>query len=429
MKIFVIGGGGREHALVWNLSEGAGVEKVFCAPGNAGISAIAECVDGDPGDVSALADLAEKLGADLTVVGPELPLTLGISDEFEKRGLNLLGPSQAAAQLEGSKAFSKQFMRKHGIPTADFEVCENNTAAYTALCAVEWPCVIKADGLAAGKGVRIVEDPDQATATVDEFMQDKVLGDAGTKLVIEECLEGEELSFIVLTDGETVLPFPPSQDHKRAFDNDEGPNTGGMGAYSHDAMMDDALRQRILQEIVEPTIAGLKAVGRPYRGFLYFGLMLTAEGPKLLEYNCRMGDPECQPLLMRLESDLAEVLGKTAAGDLAGTELQWKEKASACVVLASGGYPGKYEKGEPITGLDEAAAVDGVTVFHAGTKKEGDEFVTAGGRVLGVTATGNDLQQALDRCYEAAGIIQFEGCHYRRDIGARGLKKVQAGTR
>ena len=428
MKILVIGGGGREHALVWKLSQGAGVEKVFCAPGNAGIAAIADCVDGDPGDIPALADLAENLRADLTVVGPELPLTRGIAEEFGKRGLKLLGPSQAAAELEGSKAFAKQFMKKHGIPTADFEVCQNNTAAYTALCAVEWPCVIKADGLAAGKGVRIVEDPDQATATVDEFMQEKVLGKAGTRLVIEECLEGEELSFIVLTDGETVLPFPPVQDHKRVFDNDEGPNTGGMGAYSHDAMMDDALRQRIMQEIVDPTIAGLKAEGRPYRGFLYFGLMLTAEGPKVLEYNCRMGDPECQPLLMRLESDLAEVLEKTASGNLAGTKLQWKEGASACVVLASGGYPGKYGKGKRITGLDQAGGIEGVTVFHAGTKKEDDEFVTAGGRVLGVTATGNDLKQALDRCYQAAGKIQFEGCHYRHDIGARGFKKIQAGA-
>ncbi len=424
MKILVLGGGGREHALTWKLAQSPKAKKVYCAPGNAGIGQVAELMEADLSDVVALADLAEKLKADLTVVGPELPLTLGIADEFKCRGLALVGPSKAAAELEGSKAFSKQFMQRHGIPTADFEVCSTNAHAYSALCAVEWPCVIKADGLAAGKGVFIVQEPDEATAVVERLMEDRELGEAGDRIVIEECLEGDELSFIVLTDGETVLSFPPAQDHKRAYDNDEGPNTGGMGAYSDDGIMDAALRERILKEIVSPTIQGLKKEERPYRGFLYFGLMLTADGPKVLEYNCRMGDPECQPLLARLESDFAEVLERVAAGNLKGTELVWTEGASACVVLASGGYPGKYEKGKPITGLEEAGAVEGVTVFHAGTSKKGDKFVTAGGRVLGVTATGDDLKQTLDRCYQAAGKIQFEGCHYRRDIGARGLRKT-----
>lgn len=426
MKILVIGAGGREHALVWKLCQSKAVETIFCAPGNSGMASVAELVEAGGKGPGELANLAEKLGADLTVVGPEGPLVEGVAGEFADRGLKLLGPGRAGAELEGSKAFAKRFMEKHEIPTAAFKVCEDNLAAYTALCAVEWPCVIKADGLAAGKGVRIVNDPDEATATVDEFMLDKPFGAAGERIVIEEFLEGDELSFIVLTDGETILPFPPSQDHKRAFDGDAGPNTGGMGAYSDDGMLDGALRGRILEEIVGPTIRGLAEEGRAYRGFLYFGLMLTAEGPKVLEYNCRMGDPECQPLLMRLQSDLAPVLEKAATGKLSGVELAWHDGAAACVVLASGGYPGKYETGKPIRGLEAASRVEGVEIFHAGTKREGDGFVTAGGRVLGVTARGKDLKQALDLCYEAAGRIQFEGCHYRTDIGARGLRKVQS---
>ena len=427
MRILIIGSGGREHSLVWKLAQSPKVESVHCAPGNDGMAGVSQTLGSGarrkgPGE---LADLAETVGADLTVVGPELPLIEGVADEFEKRGMKLLGPTRAGAELEGSKAFAKRFMKRHGIPTAQFKVCEDNLSAYTALCAVEWPCVIKADGLAAGKGVRIVDDPDEATATVDEFMVDRVFGEAGEKIVIEECLEGDELSFIVLTDGETILPFPPAQDHKRAFDGDEGPNTGGMGAYSDDGLMDETLRGRIMAEIVQPTIQGLAEDGCPYKGFLYFGLMLTEAGPQVLEYNCRMGDPECQPLLMRLESDLADALEKCATGNLAAAKLAWDRGAAACVVLASGGYPGKYEMGKPISGVAEAEAVEGVKIFHAGTRREGDGFVTAGGRVLGITAGGDNLDAALDRCYEAAARVNFEGCHYRRDIGARRQRKAQ----
>ncbi len=426
MNVLVIGSGGREHALAWKLKQSPGVGKLYCAPGNAGCAEVAECVAADVKDVAGLADLAQKLKADLTVVGPELPLVLGAADEFARRGLKLLGPTKAAAQLEGSKVFAKQFMQRHGIPTADFQACAIPGDAYSALCAVEWPVVIKADGLAAGKGVHIADEPDDATAIIEALMEKRTLGTAGDRVVIEEYLEGEELSFIVLTDGKTILPFAPTQDHKRAFDHDQGPNTGGMGAYSDDCIADAALRQEILTKIVEPAIAGLAAEGRPYQGFLYFGLMLTADGPKLLEFNCRMGDPECQPLMVRLESDLAEALEGTAAGQLAGTELKWSADPSVCVVLASGGYPGSYETAKPITGIDAAGQLDGVEVFHAATRRAEGDLLTAGGRVLGVTARGADLQAAIERCYQAAEQIQFEGRYFRRDIGARGLKKLAA---
>ena len=363
MNVLVIGSGGREHALAWKLKQSPCVGKLYCAPGNAGCAEVAECIAADVKDVAGLANLAQKLKADLTVVGPELPLVLGVADEFARRGLKLVGPTKAAAELEDSKVFAKQFMQRHGIPTADFQACAIPSDAYSALCAVEWPVVIKADGLAAGKGVHIADEPDDATAIIEALMEKGELGAAGDHVVIEEYLEGEELSFIVLTDGKTMLPFAPTQDHKRAFDNDQGPNTGGMGAYSDDCIADAALRQDILTKIVEPTIAGLAAEGRPYQGFLYFGLMLTSEGPKLLEFNCRMGDPECQPLMVRLESDLAEVLEKSATGQLAGTELKWSADSAVCVVLASEGYPRSYQTGKPITGIDAAGQLDGVEVF------------------------------------------------------------------
>ena len=421
MNVLIIGSGGREHALAWKLKQSRRVSKLVCAPGNAGMAELAECVPADVSNIAGLADLAERMQADLTVVGPELPLVAGVADEFVRRGLKIIGPTKAAAEIEGSKVFAKQFMERHGIPTAGFTVCADHGDAYVALCAVEWPVVIKADGLAAGKGVRIADDPDQATAIIEALMEKRELGAAGDRVVIEEHLEGQELSFIVLTDGETILPFAPTRDHKRVFDSDQGPNTGGMGAYSDDAIVDATLRQRILEDIVHPTLKGLADEERPYQGFLYFGLMLTADGPKVLEFNCRMGDPECQPLMVRLESDLAEVLEKLAAGQLAGTELAWSPGASVCVVLASGGYPGQYETGKPIAGLDSAAALDNVVVFHAGTRKADGGFVTAGGRVLGVTARGPDLRAAVARAYAAAGKIKFEGRHYRKDIGTRGL--------
>lgn len=426
MHILVIGSGGREHALAWKLKQSPRVKKLTCAPGNAGMAVLGDCVAADIKDPAGLAALAERIKADLTVVGPELPLVSGVADEFARRGLKLIGPSKAAAELEGSKVFAKQFMKRHGIPTASFAACSDHGDAYTALCAVEWPVVIKADGLAAGKGVRIAEEPDQATAIIEALMEKRELGAAGDRVVIEEYLEGEELSFIVLTDGDAILPWASTQDHKRVFDNDQGPNTGGMGAYSDDNIVDAGLRQRILGEIVQPTLKGLQAEGRPYQGFLYFGLMLTAEGPKVLEFNCRMGDPECQPLVVRLESDLAEVFEKLVAAQLAGTELKWSSQASVCVVMASAGYPGKYETGKPITGLEAAEELEGVTLFHAGTKHTQNGLVTAGGRVLGVTARGADLRAAVDRAYAAVDKIQFEGRHFRRDIAARGLRKLTA---
>ncbi|MGH9787166.1 MAG: phosphoribosylamine--glycine ligase, partial [Candidatus Acidiferrales bacterium] len=316
MHVLVIGGGGREHALGWKLKQSPRVEKLTCAPGNAGMATLGDCVAVDPNDPAAIAALAEKLKADLTVIGPEAPLVAGVADEFTKRGLAIVGPTKAAAELEGSKVFAKQFMQRHGIPTGGFTVCADHGDAYSALCAVEWPVVIKADGLAAGKGVRIAETPDEATAIVEAFMEKLELGPAGERIVLEEYLEGEELSFIILTDGKNYVPLAPTRDHKRALDADRGPNTGGMGAYAEDGIADAALRARITKEIVEPTLRGLETDGRPYQGFLYFGLMLTSEGPKVLEFNCRMGDPECQPLVARLESDLAEVLEKVATGKL-----------------------------------------------------------------------------------------------------------------
>ena len=423
MHVLVIGSGGREHALAWKLKQSRRVTRLTSAPGNAGMAALGECAAADVNDVAALAALAERIKADLTVIGPEAPLVAGVADEFTRRKLAIVGPTKAAAELEGSKVFAKQFMQRHGIPTAGFTVCADHGDAYSALCAVEWPVVIKADGLAGGKGVRIADTPDDATAIVEAFMEKRELGAAGDTILLEEYLEGEELSFIILTDGKSYAALAPTRDHKRVFDYDRGPNTGGMGAYSEDGILDSALRQRITREIVEPTLHGLEADGRPYQGFLYFGLMLTVDGPKVLEFNCRMGDPECQPLVVRLESDLADALEKVAVGKLAGTELRWSSEASACVVLASGGYPGNYEIGKPITGIEEAEKL-GAAVFHAGTRRADGKLVTAGGRVLGVTARGPALQDAVERAYAGVEKIQFEGMHYRRDIGRKALREA-----
>lgn len=426
MKVLVIGSGGREHALAWKLAQSPGATKVYCAPGNAGIARDAECISADVTDLAALASLAEKLQADLTVVGPELPLARGIADEFRRRGLRLVGPTKGAAEIEASKAFAKKFMQRHGIPTAFFTVCDTPGDAYSALCSYEYPVVIKADGLAAGKGVLIGNSPDESTAILERLMEKRELGTAGDRVVLEEYLEGEEMSFIVLTDGETILPLAPAQDYKRAYDDDQGPNTGGMGSYSVDALLAPKLRAQILREIVTPTVGGLAAEGRPYQGFLYFGLMLTAEGPRVLEINARMGDPEAQPLLMRLESGLLDVLDRLERRELAGVELRWSREAAICVVLASRGYPGQYETGKAISGLEAAEAFPQVKVFHAGTQRLPGGIVTAGGRVLGVTARGPDLRAAQARAYEAIDKISFEGVHYRRDIGARALQKLGA---
>ena len=418
MKLLVIGSGGREHAIVWKLRQSAAVEHIWCAPGNSGIRDGAECVPLDLKDVRAAADLATKLGADLTIVGTETPLVLGIADEFARRGLTLLGPSQQAAQLEGSKVFAKQFMERHGIPTAPiYGIYDSADDAHPALSKVDWPLVVKADGLCAGKGVLVTRAADEAAAFVTRLMEGHEFGEAGKRVLFEHGLEGEELSYIVLTDGEEVIPLVPTRDHKRGFDGDQGPNTGGMGAYSTDEMQPPELERRIAETIVRPTLAGLKSEGIDYRGFLYFGLMLTADGPKVLEFNCRLGDPEAQAILLRADFDFAQVCLEAARGNLGSINARWKPGASVCVVLASEGYPGNPTTGKAILGLDEAAAVRDAVIFHAGTRRDGDKYLTAGGRVLGVGARGENLEAACRTAYDAAARISFEGMHYRKDIG------------
>jgi len=428
MKILVVGGGGREHALVWKLRQSAGVEKVWCAPGNGGIADEAECLLVEAGDVGGLVAMAEKLQPDLTVVGPELPLVNGLVDAFGERKWAIVGPDKRAAQLEGSKIFAKEFLQRHGIPTAEMYGAHDSAgAAYGALCAVDWPVVIKADGLCAGKGVLVAPDPDAATDFIERVMEKNELGEGGKRVMLEEALEGDELSFILLTDGERYAPLVPTRDHKRAYDNNEGPNTGGMGAYSTDDLLPADLRRTIETKIVEPTLKGLAADGIRYQGFLYIGLMLTKQGPKVLEFNCRLGDPETQAILARVDFNLAGVLADTAAGRVEPAKLKWKPGASACVVMASGGYPGKFETGKEIRGLAEAAKLSDVKVLHAGTKRMGEKIVTNGGRVLGVTATGRGLPEALGKAYEAVGTIQFGGMHYRKDIGKLPAQSSAAG--
>lgn len=394
------------------------MEQIWCAPGNGGISEIAECIAADPGEVQAIAALAGRLKPDVTVVGPELPLVRGLADEFANRGLKLIGPSKSAAELEGSKIFAKQFLQRRGIPTAStYGVFNSSVDAYTSLCAVDWPVVLKADGLCGGKGVLVTSSPDAATSFIGRLMEELEFGDAGKHLLIEEGLEGEELSYIVLTDGASLVPMAVTRDHKRAFDGNEGPNTGGMGAYSTDELLSAELEESIRRTIVEPTIRGMASEGRPYKGFLYFGLMLTAKGPKVLEFNCRMGDPETQAIVMRMDFDLAEMLMAVADGKLGDLKARWAPAASACVVLASKGYPGSCEMGKAISGLSEANKISAAVVFHAATKMEGSVYYTSGGRVLGVAAKGSSLQAAVSSAYAAAGNISFEGMHYRGDIG------------
>jgi phosphoribosylamine--glycine ligase len=421
MKILVIGGGGREHALVWKLKQSPRVEKIWCVPGNGGIAAEAECIAGDLGDVSALTLTAEKLRPDLTVVGPELPLVNGIGDAFRQQKWPIVGPSKQAAQLEGSKIFAKEFLQRHNIPTAElYGTYDSPGDAYGALCAVDWPVVIKAEGLCAGKGVFVTANPDAATDFIERAMVKNELGPGGRRVLLEEALEGEELSFIVVTDGERYAPLVPTRDYKRALDGNAGHNTGGMGAYSTDALLQDDVRERVISGIVEAVLRGLRKDGIVYQGFLYFGLMLTSAGPKVLEFNCRLGDPETQALVARMHFDLAEVMADVGAGKLQASKLRWKPAATVCVVLAAAGYPGKFETGKAIEGLALAEQVAGVKVFHAGTKREGKSLVTAGGRVLGVTAAAASADAARAFAYEAARKIHFEGMHYRKDIAAVG---------
>jgi len=426
MKILVIGGGGREHALVWKLKQSARVEKIWCAPGNGGIDADAECIAVDVSDVAALVALAEKTAPDLTVVGPELPLVNGVSDAFAQRNWAMVGPSQKAAQLEGSKIFSKEFLLRHSIPTAKmYGAYDSPREAYAALTGVNWPLVIKADGLCAGKGVVLAPDAEAARQFLESAMEKNELGSGAHRVLLEETLEGDELSFIILTDGERYAPMVPTRDHKRVFDGNRGPNTGGMGAYSSDELLPPGLRQTVMSTIVEPTIRGLAKDGIAYQGFLYIGLMLTEQGPKVLEFNCRLGDPEAQAIVARMDFDLAEVLADVAATRLDPAKLQWKRGASACVVLASGGYPGKFETGKKIEGLTGFDQNIGVHVFHAGTRRERDSLVTSGGRVLGVTAAADSLETALALAYKASEKIHFDGMHYRKDIGGH-IGRVKA---
>jgi len=429
MKILVIGSGGREHALTWKLRESVLMEEIYCAPGNAGVAQEAECRPVDVSNPLQILELANEIKADLTVVGPEAPLVAGIVDEFKRAGRMIVGPTRAAAQLEGSKIFSKRFMQRHSIPTARFKVAESFEEALKALAEFGVPVVIKADGLAAGKGVVIAHTREEAEKTLDEFMRQRTLGSAGERVILEETLVGEELSFIVLTDGRAILPLVPTQDHKAVFDNDQGPNTGGMGAYSEDAIADESLRAEIIRNIVAPTLVGMAVEGTPYQGFLYCGLMITAQGPKVLEYNVRMGDPEAQPIVMRLRSDLVELFVALNEDRLATLEPHWSPNPSVCVVLASKGYPGKPEVGKVISGIAAAETYGGVKVFHAGTRFQSMQLLSTGGRVLGVTATAEDLPRAIACAYAAVSKIEFEGMHYRRDIGAKALRRLSGDCR
>jgi phosphoribosylamine--glycine ligase len=428
MKILVIGGGGREHALVWKLKQSPVAEKIWCAPGNGGIAAEAECLPIDAGDVAAVIALAEKMHPDLTIVGPELPLVNGLTDAFRERGWAIVGPSKQAAQLEGSKIFSKEFLERHEIPTAKmYGAYDSAATAYAAISSVSWPVVIKADGLCAGKGVFLAANREEAAGFIQRVMERDELGPGGKRILLEETLEGEELSFIILTDRKRYATLVPTRDHKRVFDGDTGPNTGGMGAYSIDDLLPDRLRATVISTIVEPTLRGLAEDGIPYQGFLYVGLMLTKTGPKVLEFNCRLGDPETQAIVARMDFDLAKVLSDVAAERLDPSKLCWNSGASACIVLASGGYPGKFESGKRIEGLTGVEQITGVKVLHAGTRREGDSVITSGGRVLGVTATGSSLQLALASAYTAVARIHFEGMHYRKDIGAHASRLKAAG--
>ncbi|MGQ9673024.1 MAG: phosphoribosylamine--glycine ligase [Candidatus Aminicenantales bacterium] len=419
MKVLIVGSGGREHALAWKVAQSRLVTKIYCAPGNGGTEALGENVSLADSDIQGLADFAATQKIDLTIVGPELPLTLGIVDEFEKRGLRIFGPNKKAAELEGSKIFAKQFMERHHIPTARFKVAESPAQAQRILKSGEFffPLVIKADGLAGGKGAVVCPSRRRAEETVENMMTKKQFGQAGRRVVIEEFLNGKEVSFIVISDGTRVQPLVTTMDHKAVYDGDKGPNTGGMGAISPSPFLTPPLFSEIIDRIVFPTINRLREEGRPYRGVLYVGLMLTEEGPKVLEYNCRFGDPETQVQMLRLDSDLVEVLLSSLDGDVLNSKMKWSNEAAGCVVLASGGYPLSYEKGKLIKGLREIAGIPGIVIFHAGTKCKGDQYFTNGGRVLNICASEKSLAQTMENIYAAIEGISFEGMHFRRDIG------------
>ena len=428
MKILVVGGGGREHSLVWKIRQSPEVDDLYCAPGNAGIAAQAECVPIAPGEIGKLKEFALEKGIDLTVVGPEAPLIDGIVNEFESAGLRIFGSTRAAARLEGSKSFAKEIMKAGNVPTADFKVFTDAEKALEYVRSLEPPIVVKVDGNAAGKGVTVARDRQTAEAAVRRCMVERAFGDAGEKILVEECLEGEEASILAFTDGETVVPMASSQDHKPVYDNDEGPNTGGMGAYSPAPVVSTELETEIYERVMTAVVEAMAEGGIPYKGVLYAGLIITKRGPMVLEFNARFGDPENQVIIPRLKSDIVPVLlACTEEGQLCKQKLEWLPDACVTVVMASGGYPGSYEKGLLIEGLDEAESCDGVMVFHAGTAVKDSRTVTAGGRVLGVTALGPDIPSAIERAYDAVGKIRFDGMHYRKDIGAKALARLAKG--
>jgi phosphoribosylamine--glycine ligase len=422
MKVLVIGGGGREHALVWKLRQSLRVQQVYCLPGNGGVCDEATCLPGDPKNLASLLSAAHQIQPDMTVVGPELPLSLGVVDEFTRRGLKIFGPTQKAAQLETSKSFAKEFMQRHKIPTAHYAVCSTEEELRKSLGLFSTPVVVKADGLAAGKGVVIAATKEEAATAGMEMLGGKLLGSPVTHVVLEEFLQGEEVSFLVLSDGERVAPLVPSQDHKRVGEGDKGANTGGMGAYSTDSLLEKGMAEWLVNHIARPVIAGMKSEGAEYRGILYCGLMMTARGPMVLEFNCRFGDPETQAVLMRLDSDLLDAIEASVDGRVSDGDFKWSSDASCCVVVASGGYPGSFVTGKQISGLDRAAQLANVKIFHAGTSKRDGVFYTNGGRVFGITARAPYLNEAIERAYEAARLISFEEMYYRRDIGARALR-------
>ena len=423
MKVLVIGSGGREHALVWKIAQSPLVDRVYCAPGNPGTGRIAENVDIKVDDLPALLSFARKEGIDLTVVGPELPLSLGIVDLFEEYGVRIFGARRSAALIEASKVFAKDLMKKYHVPTAAYEVFEQVEPAIAFIDKVGIPVVIKADGLAAGKGVIIARTRNEAIDAVSGMLMGNMFGAAGSKVVVEEFLTGEEASFLAFTDGVKIIPLASAQDHKPVFDNDQGPNTGGMGAYSPAPVVTPAIHDRVMAEVMQPTVDGMAAEGRPYRGVLYAGLMIAGEEIKTLEFNARFGDPECQPLLMRMKSDIVPLLLAAAEGDLGGMEIEWHDQAAVCVVMATEGYPGAYSKGDEILGLEQAAQIGDLVVFHAGTKVIDGKTVTAGGRVLGITARGLTVKEAMERAYRGVAAITWKGVHYRRDIGGKALER------
>ena len=422
MKVLVIGSGGREHALVWKITQSPKVSQIYCAPGNAGISKLAQCININADNIEKLVNFAQEEKIDLTIVGPELPLSNGIVNEFNRKGLRVFGPSKKATEIESSKVFSKYLMKKYNIPTANYEVFQNSEKAFDYIKQQVFPLVIKADGLAAGKGVFIVKDLLQARDALDALMEEKKFGEAGRQVIIEEFLEGEEVSILAFCDGKTIVPMVSSQDHKKIFDNDRGPNTGGMGAYSPVPFYPDEFEKRVLEEILKPTVKGLQSEGREYKGVLYAGLILTKQGPKVLEFNARFGDPETQVVLPKLKTDLIDILNAVIEGTLHKINIEWEDNAAVCVVVASGGYPGKYQKGKVISGLERLEKMKDIIVFHAGTKFQDDKIITSGGRVLGITAWDENISKAKERAYKGVKEIYFEDMYYRKDIASKAIK-------